>query len=323
MRSRKRLLAALALALVCLPGNLLKSDPPTGFPEDVAITRLSGAAKTDSAAWRVEGIWKLSSQHADFGGFSALIPLGEDRLRAFSDRGNRLTFGNPDTSAAQAYPPAVARQLVMPRYAVDLWDIESATIDPVTGSYWLGFEYVHALHRYSVSSEPEAVLIIDADVDWNINAGAEAFERLTDGRFMLIPEDSDEVWLYPSHPVAGAPAEILAFASPPPGYAVTRLAQLPDGRVLLLMRKVAVGFPPFDTLIAIGEPPASGEGAPWSPAIAVRLEGHVPRENYEGMTVRAAPDGRIAVWIISDDNFSVIQRSLLVKLRFDPASTGA
>ena len=105
-------------------------------------------------------------------------------------------------------------------------------------------------------------------------------------------------------------------------YAVTDLAQLPDGRVLLLMRKVAVGFPPFDTLIAIGEPPASGAGAPWSPAIAVRLEGHVPRENYEGMTVRAAPDGRIAVWIIADDNFSVIQRSLLVKLRFDPASTG-
>jgi len=44
----------------------------------------------------------------------------------------------------------------------------------------------------------------------------------------------------------------------------------------------------------------------------------IPRENYEGLALRPRGDGRVDVWVMSDDNFSIIQRSLLAKLVFDP-----
>ena len=42
----------------------------------------------------------------------------------------------------------------------------------------------------------------------------------------------------------------------------------------------------------------------------------IPRDNYEGIAVTTDDDGQF-VWLISDDNFMAIQRTLLLKLRWD------
>ncbi|NQZ48212.1 MAG: hypothetical protein HRT63_11910, partial [Erythrobacter sp.] len=86
--------------------------------------------------------------------------------------------------------------------------------------------------------------------------------------------------------------------------------------------KVIWGFPPFSTLLAIADPPeknTDGVGGTWSPHITLRLDGVVPRENYEGIAARGLDDGRHQIWIISDDNIAAIERTLLVKLILDPA----
>ena len=54
--------------------------------------------------------------------------------------------------------------------------------------------------------------------------------------------------------------------------------------------------------------------------IALDLATVVPRENYEGLALRERADGAVDVWLISDDNMSVMQRTLLAKLRFDPSA---
>lgn len=61
------------------------------------------------------------------------------------------------------------------------------------------------------------------------------------------------------------------------------MAQLPDGRVLLLLRNVDVagGIPPFESKIAIGPAPEGGTEQRWAPAITLDLAGVIPRENYE------------------------------------------
>lgn len=317
---RKRVTAALGVAAMCAPGTFVRTDIPERLPCEIAVERVAGPSATAAPGWSLAGVWRYSDETREFGGFSALLALEDGRLRAFSDRGSRFTFVEPGTDAPQPEGTPFTRQAVERGYADDLWDIESTTRDPATGRYWLGFEAVHAIHRYTPASEPDGVRLLINEVDWSDNEGAEAMLRLSDGRFMVVPEGGDTGLLYPSDPVDGASPARFAVRRPASGYAATDLAQLPDGRVLLLMRNTVVALPPFASLLALGPPPRAGEV--WAPEVVLDLNRAIPRENYEGLAVREMADGRVAVWIISDDNLSVMQRTLLARLVFDPARAG-
>ncbi|MEQ8771518.1 MAG: esterase-like activity of phytase family protein, partial [Erythrobacter sp.] len=277
--------------------------------------RVAGPSATTDPAWRVAGVWRYSADNRHFGGFSALLPVGEESLRAFSDRGVRFTF--PEPGSDKPAIPQVELQAVRAGWSDHLWDVESAARDPA-GRYWLGFEARHAIHRYTAANAPDGLRIIAKEVDWPDNEGAEAMERLADGSFMILPEGENVGLLYPSDPVAGTEPARFGFRRPAASYAATDLAQLPDGRVLLLMRNTVFALPPFDTLLAMGPPPRAGEV--WAPQVVLDLTRAIERENFEGMAVRESKDGRVAVWVVSDDNFSVMQHTLLAKLIFDPAA---
>ena len=45
-----------------------------------------------------------------------------------------------------------------------------------------------------------------------------------------------------------------------------------------------------------------------------RLRGGLPTDNYEGVAIGRNPAGRIRIWVVSDDNFSRDQRTLLLAL---------
>lgn len=322
MRGRVRLAAALALLVLVAPGTWLRTELSDGLPKDIAVERIAGEADTGTVGWRVGGVWHYSAPNRYFGGFSALLTLKDNRLRAFTDRGMRFTFFEPDVAAPPLGKPVV-RQLVEQELIWDLWDIESATRDPATGDYWLGYENLHAIHRFSVASEGTGLYRFPIDLAWGSNSGAEAMERLSDGRFLVIGEGQDEALVYPSDPVEGAEPARIAFAVPEPDYAVTDIAQLPDGRILMLMRAVVWGAPPFASLIAIGELPQIDTQETWQPEITLRFDGVVPQDNYEAIDVRELDDGTVAVWVMADDNFSVQQRTLLIKLLFDPVAEAA
>jgi len=143
--------------------------------------------------------------------------------------------------------------------------------------------------------------------------------RLADGRFVVLPEGEDHGLVYPRDPVSSAAPRRFAFKAPRDGYAAVDAAQLPDGRLLILMRALRWGVPSFASLIAIGPPPPANGAQAFAPEITLDLAGAVPFENYEGLAVRALEDGRVAVWLIADDNFSILQRTLLARLILDPA----
>ncbi len=315
----KRLLGGIALAVLCAPGTFLQEDVPNSPTEDIAITQIADASEESINGWTVEGIWQAKAHNLTFGGFSALMALQEDTLRAFSDRGTRFTLTEPDKPSTVRN---VVRQLVEPGRAFELWDIESATRDPDTGTYWLGFENVHTVHRFTVASEVDGVRDLDDEVDWTVNSGAEAMVRLSDGRFVILPEGESEGLIFARDPVAGVEPETFTYVNPAYSHAATDIAQLPDGRVLILLRNLDFGtgnWPPFESKLAIGSPPQAGED--WAPEIALDLAGVLPRENYEGLAIRTREDGTLTVWLVSDDNMAAFQRTLLVKLRFDPGWT--
>lgn len=321
MRARRRVFAALAVALLCAPGTWLRTPVADTLPVEIALEQIAGAADTRVAGWRIAGVWQFSAEGLNFGGYSVLLALPDNRLRAFSDRGTRFTFDEPD--ADQQSLRRIAQQETDPRYPNMLYDIEAATRDPATGRYWLATEGFHAIQRYDRKSALAGVRVLDGTVDWPVNSGAEAMVRLDDGRFVIIPEGQGEGLIFAEDPLKGGKPAPLEWVNPAEGFVVTDMAQLPDGRLLLLMRNLhwrglSGPWPPIASLIAVGELPRAGTDAPFAPKIALRFEGVIPRENYEGLALRPLSERQVAVWVIADDNLSVIQRSLLVKLLLDP-----
>jgi hypothetical protein len=209
---------------------------------------------------------------------------------------------------------------VFPNRAIQhrFFDTEAAVHDPVTRIIWLASENVHAIHLFNADGRADRRRALKGEVDWGRNAGIEAMVRLSDGRFIALPEGESEGLLFAGDPVEGSTSESFAISTPVDGFKMTDAVELPEGRVLVLMRKVVrpgrCAWPPFASLLAIGEVPE--RGGTFAPRIALRLEGLLARENYEGLALRERADGRIDVWIISDDNVSVFQRSLLAKLTF-------
>lgn len=317
MRSKTRVIAALAVALMCAPGTWLRSAPPRAPAGDLAAARVNGPRATGTAGWALAGVWHLTSSDPQFGGFSALLDLGDGRFAAFSDRGWRLDFAPPAMPRRQ---PRLTKLFPDPALHHRFFDIEAAVRDADTGMLWLASENDHAILRFEADGTPAGRRELTAEVTWTRNAGIEAMVRLADGRFVVLPEGQKEGLLFDGDPVEGSAYERFRITVPEPGYEITDAAVLPDGRLLVVLRKLLSplkgGWPPFGSLLAIGDVPEAG--GEFAPGITLRLSGVVPPENYEGLALAAMPDGRMAVWLIGDDNISVFQRTLLAKLIFTP-----
>ncbi|GMN02554.1 esterase-like activity of phytase family protein [Erythrobacter sp. MTPC3] len=321
MRSKRRLIAAILIAVICAPGTFVRTPVTWAPPDRIEVTQIQGSGETGTPGWSVAGVWHYRGERSLlFGGYSALMLPTGTRFVSFSDRGGRFGFTRPDLRGEEY---EIALQPIISDRQDGLVDIEAATRDPASGTYWLAFENDHAIHRYSPDHEPTGAVDLDAEaLGWSDNSGAEGMVRLDDGRFMILPEGDRTGLIFASDPVAAPGYETFAYLTPVEGHGATDLAQLPDGRVLLLLRNVAVagGMPPFESKIAIAPAPAAGQAQAWAPQIALDLTGVIPRENYEGLAVRPAANGMVEVWLIADDNLAAIQRTLVVKLVFDPAA---
>ena len=318
---RRRLIAGIVLALMLAPGTLLRTQIPSGSTADLIISRVADLPdKASNGGFTRMGVWELSSSRIEFGGYSALLVLGDTTLRAFSDRGKRLTFAAP----GQPQEREVRFASVWDRgdLSPTVPDIEAATRDPETGDYWLAFENTHAVIRNDIASKFVQSRRPPAWQDWPENGGAEAMARLPDGRFIILPERDSTGLLYPSDPTDEVEPVRFDFAIPG-GYNPTDMAALPDGRVLVLLRQLEWGWPPFATAIAIADPRGLTDGAVLDLDIVVRLETILPRENYEALALASVQeDGAVSLWLMSDDNLSAFQRTLLAKISWREKDAG-
>ena len=330
--SRRRLAAIGLLALALAPGLWLRSEPywpgNTG-PRTIRFDRL--AARTPEswpAELRLAGAWRVTSENNRFGGYSALLPTAGGTLTAISDTGGRtLRMRRPDLAGAA--DPRFGR-VTTPNPTYWNQDIEAAAADPKSGWRWYAYENVNEIGRFKSGEDGASSVVAPPEMsDWSSNGGAEAMARLPDGRFIVLAEDAP--WLsaggrpgllFSSDPVDGAKPLEFTF-KPPIGYDPSDMAVLPDGRVVILLRVVDLVSPPFfDAMLVVADPADIVAGQEWRWYKLADLEGSIPRDNYEGLAIVPDSSG-VMMWLISDDNFAHVQRTLLLELHWQVPPRGA
>ncbi len=289
----------------------------------VPLATLDAESNADLGPFRLDGIWHMASRSQDFGSYSALLAMPDESLLAFSDNGHYLRFAPPGApSRLLESGPALPDFPGGKRFR----DVESATRDPGSGGIWLGLEGTNAVLALSPDLDVLRQIRPQAIARWGANSGPEAMTRLSDGRFILLREGAGgwfenrrhEAAIFESDPTTGAKGRLLPVDGPD-GFSPTDMAQLPDGRLLILMRRLAWPVPlRFTGRLAIGDPADIQLGKPWKVREVARLTSDLPMDNFEGLAVQPSGDGGLIVWIISDDNFSNLQRTILWKLSVDP-----
>jgi hypothetical protein len=196
-------------------------------------------------------------------------------------------------------------------------DSEGIAYDPASGRIWVSYEHSHAIRRFTPSlARVDGLVRPEAMRGWPSNKGVEALIRLPDGRFYAFAEGGPEDGVYPALAFSGDPVEpgtnSFAFRyRPTEGYRITDGTVLPDGRLLLLERRI--GLPHgFTAKLLLLNPATIRQGATVAGEVIATLEPPLLVDNMEGIAI-TNEGGKTIVWLVSDNNFNAIQRTLLMK----------
>lgn len=262
--------------------------------------------------------WELGSDNRDFGGISALAALPGGRFVGVSDAGTLIGFGltSDDRTDRPFIAPLPGAQGANKSFKDR--DSEGIAYDADSGQFWVSYEQRHAIRRFSRSfSRVNGTVHPPQMREWSTNKGPEALVRLRDGRFLAIGETLEEgthpALLFSGDPVEPGTATTYFRYRPPSGYRVTDGSALPDGRLLLLCREI--GFPKgFAAKLAIVEPASLIGGEVVKGRVIATLTSPLLVDNMEGVAItRERKD--IIIWLISDNNFNIWQRTLLMKFK--------
>lgn len=266
------------------------------------------------------GAWDLKGPDNAFGGLSAMSILPDGRIQALNDTATMFTFPQPGERGA-----GVVKRLPVLKNRSGRWkpgstDSESMAVDPVTGKIWAGFELTHMICRYPADlSKVETCRTWPEMKEWTDTSSIESLARLPDGRFLVIAEgaygygEGRDVLLFADDPSEDkAQPPVLMRYIPPVGYDPTDAVAIGGDRLLVLNRRATVydGFTAIITLVDIG---AMKAGAVLPGKEVARFAPPVLADNFEAMTVQRGPDGRMILWVLSDNNHLFFQRTLLLK----------
>ena len=321
----RRRLAILLVAALAAPGLWWRSPPPPPtdltLPNDRWQLNLQPLAfpADDPGEAQVVGAWIMTSDYPGLGAYSSLTRLDNGRLLAASDTGRMLAFSPPGAPPSRAVMDFFAGRFEPNKYQVD---IEAVTRDPARGRIWAAYEGRNAIERFEADFEGAKLARPAAMRGWPGNTGPEGLLRLADGRFLVLSEAHEGLFgggfsalLFPSDPVEGAEPLRFEFVGPS-GFRPVDAAQAPDGRVLILLRRLNWFPPGFENRVVVADPADIRAGVSWRGREIAAIAAPLPTENYEGLAAEPLPGGAVRLWLISDDNRSVLQRTLLMELRW-------
>lgn len=314
------LIAAGLLSIAEAPGSA-NADPLPIMAEPVSpVTDDAAEVDFGRLVWR--GGLKLQSKHMGFGGLSGLLvsPDGS-RLIAVSDAGASVSFPLIHDAAGSLVGAGDGTILPLrdPDGALLKGKAESDAESLgrlADGSIVVAFEHRHRLWRYPAAPEPLAGKPrpfppppgLD---DLDSNSGIEALTDLDGGAVLAISEGRKQDSESPAFLWRDGRWSTLTFAHAA-GFRPTGATRLPGGDVLVIERRFNVIEGLCVRLVrvpkAMIQPDARLEGE----ALA-SLEYPVTLDNMEGVAAVRGAGGKTLIYLLSDDNFSGMQRTLLLQ----------
>lgn len=283
-------------------------------------------AQDTVGALRWRGGLALSAQDPRFGGLSDLVLSPDGRaLTAVSDEGRWLTARLAYDSAGNLAGLSGAEWGAL-RDPKGLLLSDKVRQDAeglarlADGSLVVTFERAHRLRRFAggdLARPPTEIAAPPGLAGADSNGGLEALLALAGDRLLAFTEGQDLGGLNGGGSYAvylrDSAGRWHGLALKPKGLFVpTGAAQLPDGDVLLLERRFTIlgGLSARLSRIPLAsiQPGALLEGeeiAELRPPLAL--------DNFEGVAVHQLSDGTTRITLLSDDNFSALQRTLLVQ----------
>jgi len=302
---------------------------PTANADSISVTsRLLVLDDSDSRRVQLgsliyRGGLVLSSDEPRFGGFSALgVSADGNRLVSLSDRGNRLSahiLYDADgklIGLEQTDLSSLAGLDGRALHSKEQADAESMS-PGVDGEIIVSFERNHRLWRYLPGQTvPKPLPPPDGLERLENNSGIEGLTLLADGRLLALSEGSDRAknaigWV--SDPSGWSPLTYQLSD----GFRVTGAATHPNGDVYVLERYFTLREGVAVRIKKFADADVS-PGAELRGQLVAEFRPPIQLDNFEGIDLRAGDNGRVFLYIISDDNFSPLQSTLLMMFEVAP-----
>lgn len=320
------------LLLVWLAAAIVPAS--SSFAEDKArlqsVVLASRAIQLDSddperqrvgrLTWR--GGIEITSPSSRFGGLSGLLVSADGaRLLAVSDTGRWWTAGLRYDGEGRLIGledgrMARLRDLDGDALSKKRWRDAESLAELADGSILVSFEHKHRIWRYGadggpLSTPPTAWPKPKGLGDAPDNSGLEALAALADDDLLALTEDQENGTGKVGYLWRGGAWSRLTYL-PEANFKPTGASRLPGSDDLLVLERaysLLGGVRVRLVRLAAGDIRAGAalrgeELARWNQSLTI--------DNFEAVATRRGPDGETLVYLLSDDNFNQLQRTLLL-----------
>lgn len=340
---RGRMTATLGLALALVLGGCTQLQALTGKSDTIEVTALPIALRPDAPSedtvdkLHYRGGLYLRSKAKGFGGFSGLLVSADGaRLLAVSDEGHWLSAvlrykdGRLVGMDAARLAPMLGLdgKPLQGKSESDAEAVTAASPQGMDGALFVSFEHHHRIWRYpfgvmGMAAVPEELPTPEDLPRAAVNGGIEALSVLDGTELLALTEDTRDRqydlkgWLIP---LSTNPKDShIVFLKADGTFQPTDLAVAPDGSLLLLERSFTPQTGAAMQIRRIARKDVQPLAA-FSGEVIARLDVRYSIDNMEGIAVRRDENGKTLIYLISDDNFSGLQRTVLLMFELD--STG-
>lgn len=291
------------------------------------------------------GGFELASPIGDFGGLSALRTIDEGRvLLMLGDNGMwvrlALEQGEDGTpiSVENGYLAPVLDANGRNLIGSNREDSESLVV--LDDEVWIGFERVHRILRFPFDPETLTTqsgtadalrtrasnrMRLPSDMKFRFNGSFEALAHLPSEK----DKDPGALLAIAERPLVDGTPEVNGWVLPlgedepirfryrtSNGFQPTDAAPLPDGQILVLERRFVIFGGVSMRLVRLNPATiSSGALVAGEVLMQVGMDHHI--DNMEGLDVTTAPDGSTLITLVSDNNHSLLQRTLVLRFRLN------
>jgi hypothetical protein len=274
-------------------------------PVEITVTRQDGST--------LRGAWILTADNPAFGGFSGLL-IEDGRLLAVTDDAHLLAAGLALTGSQLVLSQSRLAPLLDPsgrRYLTKAGS-DAEGLAWFDGRLAVAFERDHRIMLLGADGRLHDTIQPRSFEQLASNGGIEGLATLPDGRLLAVAEAGD---------AAGVPVFVIGpdgavaegrLALPGP-HAVTGADVGPDGQLYVVLRDFSLLAGPSIRVMRFSLGP-DGFPVADSRATLAEFESRDGIDNMEGIALDRSPEGALRLWLIADDNFSFLQRTLLLAL---------